>query len=163
MADKGTDIYEFLYKPLDMDFMWRNPLGFQNPSRFIPTINSQGGNFMDYYHGGWQEIFPIGSGACQYKGAEFGLHSESSLLAWDAQILRDEEDEVSVHFKVRTARTPFLLEKILTLRANEPILRIWERVTNLAEEPMDFMWGHHPAVGGRFLDESCVIDAPASK
>ena len=33
LADKGTDIFEFNYKPLDVDFMWRSPWGVRNPAR----------------------------------------------------------------------------------------------------------------------------------
>ena len=163
LADKGTDIFEFLYKPLDIDFMWRNALGFQHPANFVPTINSKGGNFMDYYHGGWQEIFPIGGGPCDFKGAEMGQHGEIALIPWEYQILIDTEEEISVRFTVRTNRTPFYLEKVLTMKANTPILYIKETVVNEGEEEINFMWGHHPAFGGRFLDETCVIDAPAGK
>jgi hypothetical protein len=31
LVDKGADIYEFLYKPLDIDFMWRSPVELQKP------------------------------------------------------------------------------------------------------------------------------------
>ncbi len=163
LADKGTDIFEFLYKPLDLDFMWRNPLGFRHPAKYIPSVHSSFGNFMDYYHGGWQEIFPIGSGPCEVNGAEFGLHGEAALLPWETMIVKDTEEEVSVTFKLQTYRTPFELTKTLTLKANKPILYITESVTNKGEMEMDFMWGHHPAFGGRFLNEHCVIDVPPCK
>ncbi len=161
LVDKGTDIFEFVYKPLDLDFMWRNPLGFRNPDRFIPTVAAGGGSFTDYYFGGWQEIFPVGGWTTEYKGAEFGLHSETPLLPWKPQIILDTEEEVAVKFSVRTVRSPYSLVKTLRLKANEAILHIDETVTNEGEEEMHFMWGHHPAFGGRFLDENCVIDVPA--
>lgn len=56
LIDKGTDIFEFLYKPKDTDFMWLSPWGIKSPSNFVSTIPSKDGNFMDYYEGGWQEI-----------------------------------------------------------------------------------------------------------
>ena len=37
IADKGTDIYEFLYKPRDVDFMWRSWVGLRERSHFMPT------------------------------------------------------------------------------------------------------------------------------
>ncbi|MCL4378628.1 MAG: hypothetical protein M1409_09710 [Actinobacteria bacterium] len=58
LSDKGTDIFEFLYKPLDLDLMWHSFNGIKDPSRFIPTIQHSGGPFLDYYEGGWQELFP---------------------------------------------------------------------------------------------------------
>jgi len=32
LIDKGTDIFEFLYKPKDMDFMWLSPWGINSPA-----------------------------------------------------------------------------------------------------------------------------------
>jgi hypothetical protein len=163
LTDKGTDIFEFLYKPLDIDFMWRSPIGFHNPSNFVPSNSPAQGYFMDYYHGGWQEIFPVGGVASKYKEAEWGLHGEVSLIPWQYLIIKDDADEVSPKFSVRTYRTPILLEKTLTLKKGQPILYIDECVTNEGNEEMDFMWGHHPAIGEPFLDEHCVIDVPAEK
>ena len=57
-AGKGTDIVEFLYKPLDVDFMWRSYAGLRASRNFIPTIANPGGSFIDFYAGGWQELFP---------------------------------------------------------------------------------------------------------
>ena len=47
LADKGTDIIEFLYKPLDVDFLWRSPLGVRNPSLTVPTKEAPVGSFLD--------------------------------------------------------------------------------------------------------------------
>jgi galactose mutarotase-like enzyme len=162
LADKGTDIYEFLYKPLDIDFLWRSYNGVRNPSLAVRTNEGSMGAFIDYYEGGWQEIFPSGgAGSAPYKGAEFGLHGEVSNIPWRCQIVVDTPEEVRVKFWVRTYRTPFYLEKTLTLTAKSPLLRIDEKVTNEGGEEMEFMWGHHPAFGIPLLDGNCVIDAPA--
>ena len=57
LPEKGSNIVEFRYKPLDLDIMWESPLGLQSKEWFLAT-NGGGaqGNFMDYYEGGWQEI-----------------------------------------------------------------------------------------------------------
>lgn len=52
LVDKGTDIFKFLYKPLDVDFMWRSPLGVRSPVTFVATIPRPEGAFLDYYEGG---------------------------------------------------------------------------------------------------------------
>jgi len=67
-----------------------------------------------------------------------------------------------VKFWVRTVRCPFLVEKTLRLRSDRATLEIEETVTNEGAEPMDFMWGHHPAFGAPFLDEHCRLFAPAT-
>lgn len=156
LLDKGTDIYEFVYKPKDVDFMWRSYQPLRN-SKYHSAVNLTKGNFFDYYEGGWQELFPnIGKG-CTVKGVEYGMHGEVSLMPWDMEILCDEIDKVSIRLWVRTARTPYYLSKTITINENELILHIDETVTNEGLEEMNFTWGNHPALGGNFLDEDCEI------
>jgi uncharacterized protein DUF4432 len=161
LADKGTDIIEFLYKPRDLDFMWRSPLGIRNPTRWVPSSARSDGAFLDHYEGGWQEILPSGGAPAEFANAEFGLHGEVSLLPWDFQVLKDDPEEVAVRFWVRTYRTPFHLEKTLRLREDLPALLIEERLTNEGVEPLPVMWGHHPGFGAPFLEESARIRIPA--
>jgi len=167
LADKGTDIWEFLYKPMDMDFMWRSPMGLRNPSTFIPSSGNSSsfspGVWFDYWEGGWQEVLPNGGVSSSYKGAEYGLHGESSLIPWEFRVLNDEPEQVKVVFWVRLYRSPFYLQKVFTLEENQAILSIRETLVNEGAEPMDLMWGHHPTFSDKFLDEHCVIDTGARK
>ncbi|MBI4377617.1 MAG: DUF4432 family protein [Nitrospinae bacterium] len=163
LADKGTDIIEFLYKPLDVDFLWRSPLGVRNPGLNVPTIGTHIGSFLDYYEGGWQECLPNGGWAAKYKGAELGLHGEVCNIPWQFSIIEDNPERVEVKFRVRTYRTPFYLEKFLSMESNKPILHIKEKLLNEGEEGMDLMWGYHPAFGPPFLSEHCRVDVPAKK
>lgn len=157
LLDQGTDIFEFLYKPTDTDFMWRSPAGVRKQGSFAPSSYLSGGTFMDHYEGGWQELVPQGGGKCQYKGAELGQHGEVFGLPWKHQILEDSPECISVKLWVRTIRTPFLLEKTLTMRRGRPVLEIEESLTNEGRVEMDLMWGHHPAFGPPFLDETCRV------
>jgi hypothetical protein len=162
LADQGTDIFEFLYKPLDVDFLLRTPNGIRNRARYAASWETDH-SFMDYYEGGWQEIFPHGSAPTVYQGARIGQHGEVWGLPWAHKIELDTPEEVRVRFQVRTVRTPFLIEKTLCLRSGEATLNIDERVTNEGTAPFEFMWGHHIAFGPPFLDGDCVIDAPAGR
>ena len=119
--------------------------------------------FVDLYEGGWQECFPNGGESVLYKGAELPFHGELLTLPWQVDVLEDRPEVVSVRLTVRTLRTPFVLEKVLTLRSGRAVLEIDERLTNLADEPMDVMWGHHPAFGPPFLDDTCRIDIAACR
>jgi len=159
LAGKGTDIFEFLYKPNDTDFMWRSYIGIPE-SNYLPSGNINNGNFLDLYHGGWQELFPNGGDAVDYKGANLPMHGEIHTMPWQYEILKNEAEEIKVKFFVRTIRTYFYLEKIISLRTMIPALFIEENITNESREDMDFMWGHHPAFGPPFLSEDCVIDLP---
>jgi len=159
-AGKGTDIIEFLYKPLDVDFLWRSHTGLRETRNFTPTVANASGNFMDFFPGGWQELFPNAGGSCNYKGAALGVHGEVCLLPWSYHIGENTPDHVAVTFRVRSVRTPFYVEKTVSMNAEDPVVIIDEVVRNEADEPLDFMWGHHPALGWPFLDESCRVFLP---
>jgi hypothetical protein len=163
LLDKGTDIWEFLYKPLDLDFMWRSPMLLRESGLFVPSSSTSLGLWYDYYEGGWQDIAPSGGPTSTYKGAEFGLHGESSTIPWECRVLDDGPERISVAFWTRLYRSPFYIEKKLTLVEQSSVLRIDESVENEASEPMELMWGHHPALGDNFLDEHCVIDTDARR
>jgi galactose mutarotase-like enzyme len=162
LVDKGSDIVEFRYKPHDLDFLYFAPNGIRNPTREIPSVPSNS-PFLDYFSGGWNEILPNGGPAATYKGTEYGLHGEISLIPWDYAIQEDSPERVSVRLWVRPIRTPFLLEKTLSLEPNRSVLKVEEKLTNEAGEPLYFMWGHHIAFGRPFLEEGAVIDAPARR
>ncbi len=160
LLDKGADIYQFLHKPSDTDFLWRSPTGIQNPQRFTATRAADEGAFLDRYHGGWQEILP-GGGPTVYKGAALGLHGEATLLGWNMDIVEDDADEIAVRLSVQLVRMPFNLERTMRLRRGEPTLFIEERLTNRSPEDLDFMWGHHPTFGAPFLREGVRLIVPA--
>jgi len=163
LIDKGSDIFEFLYKPKDIDFMYLSPWGIKSPSKFIPTIPSEDGNFLDFYEGGWQEIIPNFGYGVKYKGVEEGLHGESCLIPWDYSILEDSPEVISIKFMVRTYRTPFYLEKILTLKKDDPKLYISEVLKNEGYMDIDCMWTHHPTFGPPFLGNNTRISIPENK
>lgn len=163
LADKGTDIFEFLYKPLDVDFMWRSPWGVRNPATYVATSHTSGSAFLDFYAGGWQDCFPTGGDPTEYQGQPFGAHGELPTLPWNYQIVEDGPERIVVKFWVRTVRTPFYLEKYLTLERHSGALQVQESVLNEGRLPMQFMWGQHPALGAPFLDDSCVIDLAGAR
>ena len=130
LIDKGADIYQFVHKPTDTDFLWRSPWGVRDPSVRIPTTGSGEGGWMDVYEGGWQTVLPGGGFPTQYMGADMGLHAEVNTVPWDAVIVEDTPEVVSMRFWVRAARTPFFFEKTLTLRSGSAVLEIEARLTN---------------------------------
>lgn len=95
-------------------------------------------------------------------GAELGRHGEVVLLPWDWEIIEDSPSRVSVRFWVRTVRMPFTLERLMFLNSNQAVLNFDEVLTNDGGEELPYMWGHHPAFGEPFLDQSCILDVPAS-
>lgn len=160
LLDKGTDIVELAYKPKDIDFMWKGPGGIRDTSKLISSSPHSWGNFLDYYPGGWQEILP-GGGPGSFSGAELGLHGEVCLLPWDFCVEEDNSDRISVLFTCRTIRFPFFIKKRLKMTSASAVITIEKSIINESNEEIEFMWGHHPAIGKPFLDGSCRIDIPA--
>jgi hypothetical protein len=162
LLDKGTDIFEFTFKPLDLDFMWQSPIEMRKP--FVATSALPEGAFHDYFFGGWQEVLPSAGWASEpYLGTYQGLHGEVALLPFEAAIQEDSPESVSLHLRVRTYRSPLTLEKTLTLKRNKAALFMHERLVNESENEFAIMWGHHPSFGAPFLDENCIVQAPAKK
>jgi hypothetical protein len=162
LTDKGTDIVEFRYKPRDLDFMLQMPAGVRNPNRGLLSSPTSGA-FIDYYNGGWNDILPNGGPFSTYEGAEFGQHGEISLIPWEHQVIADTPERVAVRLWVRPIRTPFFVEKTLSLEPGRAVLTVDERVTNEAGQAMHLMWGQHIAFGRPFLDDGANIDVPAKR
>ena len=95
LVDRGTDVIEFLYKPLDVDFLYRSRPGILSHAAFQTNVQLKSGNYMDIYEGGWQEILPSCT-ADSYKGAQFGAFGEACLLPWDWDVVTDCASKVTV-------------------------------------------------------------------
>jgi hypothetical protein len=162
LLDKGADIFDFTYKPHDLDFMWQSPIPMRKP--YVATSALPEGAFHDYYFGGWQEVLPSAGWASEpYMGTYQGLHGEVALLPFEAQIIEDMPEQVMLRIQTRLYRSPLTLERVLSLQREVGALFITERLVNESEAEFAVMWGHHPTFGGPFLDESCVVHAPAQK
>lgn len=162
ILDKGTDIIEFVHKKTDTDFLWRSPQGL-SCLKSTQHMRKDEQYLTDCYTGGWFEAFPNLGEACMYKAASLHFYGEVCYLPWEYNIIMNTPEEVSLHCFVRTVKTPFFLEKTLTVKSNVSTLFIDEKVTNLGNEALEFQWGHHPNFGSPFLDENCVIDLPEGK
>lgn len=162
LLDKGADVFEFTYKPLDLDFLWQSPIEMRKP--FVATSALPEGAFHDYFYGGWQEVLPSAGWASEpYMGTYQGLHGEVSLLPFEAFVVEDTPDYVSIRTRVRTYRSPLMLERTMSLKRDKPVLFIHERLVNESDGDFAIMWGHHPSLGTPFLDEHCVVKTSAKK
>ena len=157
----GCLIYEFLDKRTDTDFMMRERRGLSRLNGYEPAKAGPQGAFWDYMVGGWFEMFPNAGKSCEYGGAVYGQHGEVAYQPWSFSVEADEPDRVRLRFAVETMRTDFRLERTMELRGGVPALFIEERVTNHSADAQPFVWGHHFTMGEAFLNENCVIDAPA--
>lgn len=162
LAGRGSDIFEFRYKPLDVDFMLRLSKGIRNPQQEFSQMRHTPNQFEDYYYGGWQEILP-NSPTFIYRGASLGQHGEISLIPWKYSILENSDDKISIKFWTRPLRVPIRIEKTLSMISDEPTLFIDEILSNESKTKLDIMWGHHIAFGLPFLAEGAEIQTNAKK
>lgn len=160
LTGKGTDLVEFNYKPLDLDFAWLTPMGIRNPLALHSTLPDPVTTFLDYYPGGWQEIFPNAGAPSTWAGAKYGQHGEVSALPWDVEIIEDTADAVAVRCTVRGVRSPCTLRKEIWLRAGEAGPEFQEAATNDSPVPVDVMWGQHITFGPPFMVAGCRIATP---
>ena len=160
LVGRGSDIFEFRYKPKDVDFMLRLSKGILNPNLDFSQMRSTENQFEDYYYGGWQEVLPNSPGF-NYRGAALGQHGEVSLTPWKHAIQENTPEKVSLKLWTRPLRVPILIEKTLTLTADKATLFIEEKLTNEAATHLDISWGQHIAFGLPFLKEGAKITTNA--
>jgi hypothetical protein len=160
LADRGSDIFEFRYKPKDLDFLLRLRKGIRNPMTNFSQIRSTKSQFEDYYYGGWQVCLP-NSPAFNYRGAELGQHGEVSLIPWQVEVVVESTEMVSIKCVAQPLRIPLRIERTLTLRQNSSVLLIEEGIVNYSSTALDIMWGQHIAFGLQFLKDGVVINTNA--
>jgi hypothetical protein len=55
LLDKGADIFDFTYKPRDLDFMWQSPIPMQKPFVATSALPEALSRLLLW---GWQEVLP---------------------------------------------------------------------------------------------------------
>lgn len=161
LPDKGADIYEWIHKASGIDVLWKSPWGLRRPGAGIPSSFQSSVTWIEWYPGGWQLLFPSGGGPCDYKGVELSFHGEASAVFWDIADLERNNRESRVRLTTRLFRSPFALSREIILPNDSGSFLLRETIRNDGGEPMDYMWGHHPAYGAPFLSADCRIDTNA--
>jgi len=162
LPDKGADIYSIVDARTGVDVLWKSRIGLRpnGHGRLAPDSATA---WLEQYEGGWQEILPNAGGENIYKGVTLSFHGESTLLPWDVNVLRESGAEAIVDFSCQLYRSPFRIERRMRLGADDAFFTLHERVINLADESMDFMWGHHPAYGAPFISEHTRVHTNARR
>lgn len=158
-VDKGCDILEFTHKPTDTECLHQAPAGLTRPADAFSSPLPEGA-FRDHFPGGWYVMLPNGPEPCTHRGAAYGFHGEATLLAWDAAILDDHPDRVSLACHVRLRRTPLLIQRRFTLERDGATLILDEQITNESPGPLEVLWGHHPTFGDPLVEDGAQIFLP---
>lgn len=161
LPEYGGWILDILYKPRQVNLLWRSPRGLIHKDD-PPVVPEASLGFRARSPGGWPELFPHGSGAADVRGARMPFHGEVVNRVWRFELVESPAGEVAVRLCVDCHLLPLRLERTLRLRAGRSTLTVEEKVTNRAGIPIDFMWGHHPYYGKPVLSAASRIFAPAS-
>ncbi|HRF32685.1 MAG TPA: DUF4432 family protein [Cyclobacteriaceae bacterium] len=160
LAGRGCDIFEFKYKPKEIDFLLHLSKGIRNPQTDFSQVRNTATQFEDYYYGGWQVCLP-NSPAFTYRGAALGQHGEVALIPWQVTDTTCSDEAVSIKLYTEPIRVPIRIEREMTIRKDTSELEIKERITNRGGTSLDIMWGQHIAFGLPFLEEGVSIETNA--
>ncbi len=152
LADFGAKLHEFIYKPSHRDFLYHHPRVECRPPVF-------GANVDNWWTGGLDEAIPTGH-PCNYKGEDYPFLGEAWSLPWDYEIQQRDPQEVVVYLRRPLIISPLVVERWISLRQDEALLRFRHKITNVGNAPVEFLWGLHP---GFAINSDCRIDLPAGE
>jgi Domain of unknown function (DUF4432) len=154
LPERGAEICSLVHRRTGTELLFHAPWGLQPPGA-PPRAGADGHAFLERYAGGWQELFPSVNDATTYAGETIPFHGEVASLPWSCTL-----EDGALRCAVRCERTPFRLERVLRMAGGRLVLD--ETVTNEGERAAEFVWGHHVVLGPPFLEEGCLLDAPAT-
>jgi hypothetical protein len=152
LPELGAKIWSLTFKPRDREMLWHNP-------RIVPRPAPLGARYDDWFCGGWDELFP-NDAPVVIDGEAYPDHGELWSMPFTWEVAAASPDETTIRFSCPGTVTASRFEKWLTLRADEPTLRIRYRIENSGPLPLDFHWKLHPAL--RHGDRARV-DLPATR
>ena len=134
----GGHVAELVDLAADRDLLWHNPRATPRPAPY-------GAHFDDWWSGGWDEIFPSGDSGTLHD-EPLPYMGELWCVPWEASGSGAANGrEASIVGTGFGTVAPARFERRLTLRGDEPVLRVQYRIENLDVRPLPFTWGIHPA------------------
>ena len=115
---------------------WTSPA----PATATHNYGSSHLDWLSHYRGGWQELFPNSGQDSRMGPVPLPFHGEVSTLRWKLV----SSDDATLHARSGT-RLPLVLDRWMEVDVDQPIFRLRERVINVGNDPVDYVWGHHPA------------------
>jgi hypothetical protein len=147
----GGKIWQITHKPFDADLLWNNP-------RIAPAQLPMNSRYDDVWCGGWDELFPNDE-AATIEGEAYPDHGELWTGEWRARPF-EKSGEIGVILSFLTPISSIQIEKIITLRVDQPLLHFRHKFTNFGGATFPFLWKLHPAFA---VSPKHRIDFPAMK
>jgi hypothetical protein len=160
LVEKGADIFELRHEATGVDVLLKTAWGLRDPRHSSPSPTPLA-QWVTRYPGGWQVLAPNGGSPCTHQGIEHTFHGEAAVVPWSCEITCEGGAMAEARLWVRLLLTPLRLERHMRVERGSGIVTLRERLTNEGTTPVEYMWGHHPALGAPFLGPSCRIDLGA--
>ncbi len=138
LPELGGKIWSIVSKPHDREMLWHHP-------RMTPRRAHYGAAYDNWFCGGWDDVFP-NDFPVEIDGETYPDHGEVWSLPARWQVLEATDDAVSVALEHQGIALPTRFRKVLTLRRDEPTLRLAYEIANEGPAPLDVHWKSHPAL-----------------
>lgn len=116
---------------------------------------------MEQYPGGWQTVFPNAGPAREAYGAPWGMHGEAWLAPFEVIGTGVTADGAWLEAETRLVRSPFRLRKRVAVDGAS--VTVTETVTNEGGQPVEVMWGQHPAFSAALLGPRAELSTSATR
>lgn len=138
LPELGGKIWSIVSKRHDREMLWHHP-------RMFPRQAHYGVTYDNWFSGGWDEVFP-NDYPVTIDGEPYPDHGEIWSLPATWHLLEGTNNIVSVALEHRGIAIPTRFRKILTLRIDEPHLRLQYEIANEGHQPLKTHWKLHPAL-----------------
>lgn len=138
LPELGGKIWSIVSKPHDREMLWHHP-------RMTPRRAHYGATYDNWFCGGWDDVFP-NDFPVEIDGEAYPDHGEVWSLPAAWQVVEASEAAVSIALEHRGIALPTRFRKVLTLRRDEPTVRLAYEIGNEGAAPLDVHWKSHPAL-----------------
>ena len=143
----GAEIREIRFRELSENLLLSTPWR-ESTSDSCSCLETSESHFISHYSGGWQLMLPNMGYPTSNSSDLLGYHGEAWSLAWETM----ERTDSSI--KLRTLLTTRPIQVIREMKIFEDQLLVTDTVTNTSSEPIEFIWGHHPAFSKALFDNT---------
>ncbi|MHA6628032.1 aldose 1-epimerase [Pseudonocardia sichuanensis] len=155
---RGADIVSVVPTRIGRNVLFSSPWS-GSPATAAPPP-ATGNSHVDWhtrYRGGWQVLCPNAGDERQAHGTVWGFHGEAALVPW--RVTAAGPSAIACETELTTA--PLRLQREITVTG--PVLRVAERLTNLAPVALEVHWVQHPAFGHPLIDRGARLAAGATR
>lgn len=117
--------------------------------RFLSYVQ---GALVTKLPGGWQILFPNAGDDSYNYGVMHNFHGEACQVPWTYKLGEVTDTKVQIIFSTLLYKSPFAMERIVTIDQVEQCIELKESVTNQGQQALYAEWGQHIAFGAPFVD-----------